>query len=55
MTLGCSRKSVWRLAWKSSTKTWCELHEEAFRRLGGVVRLVVPDYVARHAIPSLPT
>jgi hypothetical protein len=55
MTLGCSRKSVWLLAWKSSTKTWCDLHEEAFRRLGGVVRLVVPDYVARHAIPSLPT
>ena len=43
LTLGWSRKAVWLLTWKSSTKTWCELHEEAFRRLGGVVRVVMLD------------
>ena len=43
LTLGCSRKSVWLLAFRSSSKTWCELHEEAFRRLGGAPRLVVLD------------
>jgi len=35
LTLGWSRKAVWLLSWKSSTRIWCELHEEAFRRLGG--------------------
>src|SRR6185312_649158 len=43
LTLGFSRKSVRLLTWKSSAKTWCELHEIAFRRLGGVVRVVVLD------------
>jgi len=43
LTLGYSRKSVRLLLWKSSSKTWAELHEEAFRRLGGVVRVVVLD------------
>ena len=43
MTLGWSRKAVWLLAWKSSSRIWCELHEEAFRRIGGVPRLVVLD------------
>jgi transposase len=43
MTLGCSRKAVWLLAWKSSVRTWCELHEEAFRRLGGTTRTIVLD------------
>jgi transposase len=43
LTLACSRKSVWLLTFKSSSKTWCELHEEAFRRLGGAVRIVVLD------------
>jgi transposase len=43
MTLGFSRKSVRLLAWRSSTKTWCELHETAFRRLGGVPRITVLD------------
>jgi transposase len=37
LTLGCSRKSVWLLAWKSSAKVWSELHERAFRRLGGAL------------------
>jgi len=43
LTLGWSRKAVWLLTWRSSTKIWCELHEEAFRRLGGVVSVVVLD------------
>ena len=43
MTLGYSRKSVRLLVWKSSAQTWAELHEKAFRRLGGVTRLVVSD------------
>jgi len=43
MTLGCSRKSVRLLTWRSSSRIWCELHERAFRRLGGVTRTVVLD------------
>jgi hypothetical protein len=43
MTLGYSRKCVRLLAWKSSTRVWAELHERAFRRLGGSVELVVLD------------
>ena len=43
LTLGWSRKAVWLLCWKSSARIWCELHEEAFRRLGGAVRVVVLD------------
>lgn len=43
LTLGWSRKAVWLLTWKSSTRIWCELHEEAFRRLGGATRVVVLD------------
>jgi len=42
-TLGYSRKSVRLLTWKSSSRIWAELHERAFRRLGGAVRLVVHD------------
>jgi transposase len=43
MTLGFSRKSVRLLVWKSSSKVWAELHESAFRRLGGVTETVVLD------------
>lgn len=43
MTLGYSRKSVRLLCWKSSSRAWAHLHEEAFRRLGGVARTVVLD------------
>ena len=35
MTLGYSRKSVRLLVFQSSAHTWAELHERAFRRLGG--------------------
>jgi transposase len=43
MTLGYSRKAVRLLTFRSSTRTWAELHETAFRRLGGSCRLVVLD------------
>jgi transposase len=43
LTLGYSRKSVRLLVFRSSTQVWAELHEQTFRRLGGVTRLVVLD------------
>src|SRR5437870_6863421 len=43
MTLGCSRKSVRLLAFRSSARIWAELHERAFRRFGGATRIVVLD------------
>jgi transposase len=43
LTLGCSRKTVWLLAARSSGRIWAELHEQAFRRLGGAPRVVVLD------------
>jgi transposase len=43
LTLGYSRKSVRLLVWRSSAQTWAELHERAFRRLGGTVRVIVLD------------
>ena len=43
LTLGYSRKSVRLLVWHSSAQTWAELHERAFRRLGGTTRVVVLD------------
>jgi transposase len=42
-TLGCSRKSVRLLTFRSSSQIWAELHEQAFRRLGGACRVVVLD------------
>lgn len=43
LTLGYSRKAVRVLTFQSSTRIWAELHEQAFRRLGGVTRTVVLD------------
>jgi transposase len=43
MTLGYSRKSVRLLTFRSSSRIWAELHEKAFRRLGGSTHLVVLD------------
>jgi transposase len=43
MTLGYSRKAARLLVFRSSTRTWAELHESAFRRLGGSCRIVVLD------------
>ena len=43
LTLAHSRKAVRLLVWQSSTQTWAELHERAFRRLGGAPKVVVLD------------
>jgi transposase len=43
LTLGHSRKCVRFLTWKSSSAVWAELHERAFRRLGGAPRVIVLD------------
>ena len=43
LTLGYSRKSVRLLVFRSSSQVWAELHEKAFRRLGGSTRVVVLD------------
>jgi transposase len=43
LTLGCSRKAVRLLSIRSSSRIWAELHEKAFRRLGGSTRIVVLD------------
>ncbi len=43
LTLGYSRKAVRLLVWHSSAQDWAELHERAFRRLGGSTRVLVLD------------
>jgi hypothetical protein len=43
MTLGYSRKCVRFLVFRSSVQVWADLHEKAFRRLGGATRVVVLD------------
>jgi transposase len=43
LTLGYSRKAVRLLTWRSSAQIWAELHERAFRRLGGTVKVIVLD------------
>jgi transposase len=43
MTLAYSRKAVRLLTFRSTSRIWAELHEQAFRRLGGATRVVVLD------------
>lgn len=43
LVLGYSRKAVRLLVWKSSSQVWAELHERAFARLGGCLRVIVLD------------
>jgi transposase len=43
LTLGYSRKAGRFLTWRSSSRIWAELHERAFRRLGGAPRVIVLD------------
>src|ERR1022692_1552388 len=43
LTLGFSRKCVRLIRFHSSARIWAELHEQAFRRLGGTTRVVIPD------------
>ncbi len=54
LTLGYSRKSVRLLVWRSSARMWAELHEKAFRRLGGCPRVVVLDNLKEGvAVPDI--
>jgi transposase len=54
LTLGYSRKSIRLLAWRSSARIWAELHEKAFRRLGGCPRVVVLDNLREGvAVPDI--
>ena len=41
--LACSRKAVRLLVWRSSSQVWAELHERAFRKLGGAPKVTVLD------------
>jgi transposase len=43
LTLGYSRKCVRLITGRSSSHIWAALHEQAFRRLGGSVRVIVLD------------
>ena len=43
LTLGFSRKCVRLLTFRSSSRIWADLHEQAFARLGGAPKLVVLD------------
>lgn len=46
LTLGYSRKCVRLLCFQSSARMWSELHEKAFRRLGGTPKILVLDNLA---------
>ena len=52
LTLGYSRKAVRFLVWRSSTQVWAALHERAFRRLGGTVRVIVLDNLKGNWLPG---
>jgi len=43
LTLGYSRKAIRLLAFRSSVAVWSQLHETAFRRLGGAPKVIVLD------------
>ena len=49
LTRGYSRKSVRLIVPRSSAQIWAELHERAFRRLGGSVRWMVLDNLTESA------
>jgi hypothetical protein len=52
LTLGYSRKAVRLLTFQSSARVWAELHEQAFRRLGGATRTVVLDNLGEGVLKS---
>ena len=52
LTLGYSRKSVRLLMFRSSSQIWAELHEKAFRRLGGCDSRRCPRQSARRRAHS---
>ena len=52
LTLGYSRKSVRLLTFQSTTRIWAELHEKAFRRLGGVTHTLVLDNLSEGVLKA---
>jgi len=52
LTLGFSRKCVRLLSFQSGSQIWAELHETAFRRLGGATRYVVLDNLTEGVLSS---
>jgi transposase len=53
MLLGHSRHMYCQLVFDQKVETWVRLHVEAFESFGGVPRVIVIDYVARHVIRLL--
>jgi len=51
-TLAYSRKMVRLLTFRSSSRIWAELHEQAFRRLGGAPQIVVLDNLAEGVLKA---
>ena len=43
MTLGYSRHAFRTVVWRSSSQTWCELHEQAFAYFGGAPAMIRLD------------
>lgn len=43
MTLRYSRRAFRKVVWKADQRTWCQLHEQAFRYFHGAVQYVVLD------------
>lgn len=43
MTLRYSRRAFRKVVWKADQRTWCQLHEQAFRYFCGAVQYVVLD------------
>jgi hypothetical protein len=57
LTLGYSRKLVRLLVFHSGSQIWAELHEKAFRRLGGATKIAQPalrDVLAHYSATPLP-
>src|SRR6185312_526517 len=55
LTLGYSRKCVRLLVFRSTIRVWAELHEKAFRRLGGATRVVVLTTCAKECLRPIST
>jgi transposase len=53
LTLGFSRKCIRLLSFQSSMQIWAELHETAFRRLGGTTKCIVLDNLSECLSPDI--
>lgn len=52
LKLSHSRKAFRKVVWKSSSRVWCELHEEAFRYFGGVPEVIRLDNLKEGVIKA---